>query len=92
VKALFLLRLLQSGLWDRGYVSLGRLGQIGGGAMLGREEFLALLRAETGFEDLMPSLEPFLDQLYGHGPDPTRHARGFGRAQGDAVVAGADGS
>ena len=68
VKALFLLRLLQAGIWDRGYISLGRLGEVGRGEMLSRADFLELLRAQPGFEDLMPSLEPCLDQLYAFGP------------------------
>ena len=68
VKALFLLRLMQAGIWDRGYISLGRLGEVGRGEVLDKKDFLALLRAQPGFDDLFPALEPCLDQLYAIGP------------------------
>jgi len=68
VKALFLLRLLEAGLWERGYFSLGNLGEVGGGVRLSRAEFLALLRAERGFDDLLPRLEPHLEALEAKGP------------------------
>ena len=68
VKALLLLRLMQAGLWDQGFFSLGRLGEVGRGKVESRTKFLAMLRAQPGFEDLAPALEPLLDDLEAIGP------------------------
>lgn len=59
---------MQAGLFERGYISLGRLGEIGGGRLVSRDEFVGLLREVPGFQDLLPTLEPLLDDLEAVGP------------------------
>jgi hypothetical protein len=68
IKALFLLRLLKEGLWDNGHISVGRLGEMNSGTMLSRAELVAELKSQSGFADLAPELEPWLDRLEALGP------------------------
>ena len=79
-RALLLLRLLQQGLWDQGFISMGRIGANGqthtakpGFISLSdgresepaRQAFISLLRSPTGLESLCDELLPFLDELIG---------------------------
>ena len=66
-KILFLLRLLQDGLWSRGFISFGgfRTGPTGPGKPRPTPE--QLTNALPGFEDLVAHLAPQIDALAGYG-------------------------
>ncbi len=66
-RTLFLLRLLQQGLWDQGFISMGRIGDHDESASA-KLEFISLLRSSRGFGVLAEELLPFLDELMARGP------------------------
>ncbi len=68
VKALFLLKLIQEGLFDEGYISLGVLGEVGGGKVMSRSEFAERLTQVHGLSHLGAELAPYLDTLAQIGP------------------------
>ncbi len=68
VKTLFLLRLMQLGLFDSGFVSLGVLGDVGSGKVVSLPEYAELLTQARGLGGLAEELMPYLDRLAAIGP------------------------
>ena len=68
VKALFLLKLMQQGLFDAGYISLGIVGEVSGGKVVSLDEFGDMLTRVHGLGHLAAELRPYLEQLAAIGP------------------------
>ena len=68
VKALFLLKLMQQGLFDVGYISLGIVGEVSGGKVVSLDEFGDMLTRVHGLGHLAAELRPYLEQLAAMGP------------------------
>ena len=68
VKALFLLRLMQQGLFGSGFISLGVLGDVGGGKVVTLPEYAELLTRVHGLGQLASELRPYLEELAAIGP------------------------
>jgi hypothetical protein len=68
IKALFLLRLLEEGLWDLGFISLGTVRELNGGRVLDRAAFRRELESLPGFADVLPQWAERLDELEALGP------------------------
>ncbi len=68
IKALFLLRVLEEGLWERGFISLGNVGELNGGRVLDSDAFRRELAELPGFADVLPRWTERLDELAALGP------------------------
>ena len=68
VKALFLLKLMQQGLFDAGYVSLGIVGEVSGGKVVSQDKFADMLTQVHGLSHLGAELRPYLERLAAMGP------------------------
>jgi hypothetical protein len=66
-RTLYLLRLIQRGLFDQGFVSMGQLAEVCAGPEA-RGAFEAELKAFEGFGALAAELLPLLDDLIAYGP------------------------
>src|SRR6185312_15074094 len=62
-KAFFLLRLLQEGLWEQGYISFGGFEGTAIADKGGRRKLERDMRRLSGFEDLRPEIPAGLDRL-----------------------------
>jgi hypothetical protein len=75
IRLLFLLRLMQEGLWNHGFISTGPVGPTD------RRDLLRMLRSTPGFGPLEAPLSPLLDELAGREPI----SLGVDVSAGDAV-------